>query len=160
ALAALVVLPALLAVLGRRVDALPVRRSKPAEPRTGFWYRLATSVMRRPVSVGLTMLIALTALGTPFLSAHFGLSDDRVLPANGSAPVVADAIRTAFDSQAQSALEVVAPSASPSQVGDYAAALSRVDGVVRVDAATGSYVGGNQVAAPTADNQQFANPKG
>lgn len=160
ALAALTVLPALLAVLGRRVDALAVRRSKPAAPQTGLWYRLASGVMRRPVSVGLTLLIALTALGVPFLSANFGLSDDRVLPANASAHVVADAIRNDFDSQAQSALEVVAPAANPTQVGDYAAALSRVSGVVRVDAATGSYVAGRQVAAPSAASGQFVDPKG
>lgn len=160
ALAALFVLPALLAVLGKRVDALPVRRGKPTAPQTGFWYRLANGVMHRPVSVGLVVLIGLTALGTPFVSAHFGLSDDRVLPRNASAHVVADAIRNDFDTQAQSALEIVAPSATPSQVGDYAVALSKVPGVVRVDAATGSYVSGHQVAGPTADSRRFVDPHG
>ncbi|MFD4510841.1 hypothetical protein, partial [Streptomyces sp. NPDC058457] len=55
--AALTVLPALLAVLGPRVEALSVRwllrRPPPALPRDevahGFWYRLAHSIMRRPV---------------------------------------------------------------------------------------------------------------
>ncbi|MFD4511443.1 MMPL family transporter, partial [Streptomyces sp. NPDC058457] len=55
--AALTVLPALLAVLGPRVEALSVRRllrrPPPALPQDevahGFWYRLAHSIMRRPV---------------------------------------------------------------------------------------------------------------
>ena len=49
-LAALTVLPALLALLGRRVDALRIgRRSAPPAADGGAWYRLARSVMRRPV---------------------------------------------------------------------------------------------------------------
>jgi RND superfamily putative drug exporter len=163
-LAAMIVLPALLAVLGTRVDKLAIWKAKPVVPETGFWYRLATGVMRRPVAVGLTVLVALLALGAPFLSVHFGLSDDRVLPPSAAAHVTADTIRKDFDSQAQGALEVVAPTATPSQVqtqvGDYATALSRVPGVVRVDAASGSYVKGQQVAPPSPQSRQFVDPNG
>ena len=52
-LAALTVMPALLAVLGPRVNALRVRRAAARPPRpeqSGAWYRLARSVMRRPPS--------------------------------------------------------------------------------------------------------------
>ena len=163
-LAAMIVLPALLAMLGTRVDKLAIWKAKPVVPETGFWYRLANGVMRRPVSVGLTVLVALVALGTPFLSVHFGLSDDRVLPPSAAAHVTADAIRKDFDSQAQSALDVVAPTATPTQVqtqvGAYAAALSQVSGVVRVDAASGSYVNGHLVAPPTPENRQYVDPNG
>ena len=71
-LAALIVLPALLAVLGHRVNALRIRRSVPppeaarsAEPpdeSSGAWYRLARSVMRRPVVYVTVITIALLAL--------------------------------------------------------------------------------------------------
>jgi RND superfamily putative drug exporter len=159
-LGALVVLPALLAMLGTRVDKLAIWKAKPVVPQTGTWYRLANSVMRRPVTVGATVLVALIALGAPFMSVHFGLSDDRVLPPSAAAHVTADVIRSDFDSQAQSALDVVAPTGDASAVGSYATALSQIPGVVRVDAATGSDANGRQVSAATPESQQFLNPKG
>ena len=62
--------------------------------------------------------------------------------------------------QAQSAIEVVAPAGDATDVGPYAATLSRIPGVVRVDAATGSYAKGQQVSAPTPESQQYLAPKG
>src|ERR671916_2738438 len=61
AIGALVVLPALLAVLGRRVNRFPLpvfrrRATTVREPGTGFWHRIATSVMRRPVPVALAVV--------------------------------------------------------------------------------------------------------
>src|ERR671913_478827 len=64
AIGALVVLPALLAVLGRPVDRFPLpllrRRAAAAaartQPGTGFWHRIATAVMRRPVPVALAVV--------------------------------------------------------------------------------------------------------
>src|ERR1700722_556589 len=64
-LAALVVLPALLAVLGHRVNALRIRRSvqRPARDETsGAWYRLARSVMRRPLVYLTVIIVVLLAL--------------------------------------------------------------------------------------------------
>src|SRR5271154_3253620 len=69
-LAALIVLPALLAVLGHRVNALRIRRSVEKPPRdesSGAWYRLARSVMRRPLVYVTGVTIALLALGAPVL---------------------------------------------------------------------------------------------
>ena len=90
AVGALVVLPALLAVLGRRVDRLrlPIgrRRATAREPGTGFWHRIATWVMRRPVPIALAVVAFLVLLGTPFLGVRFGLPDDRVLPAERRGP--------------------------------------------------------------------------
>src|SRR5207244_2250090 len=70
---ALLVLPALLGLLGPRVNALspgPLRRrvavaARPAE--RGFWWRLAQAVMRRPLLVALATGGVLVALGVPFL---------------------------------------------------------------------------------------------
>ena len=64
-LAALTVLPALLAVLGPRVNALRVRRAaaRPARgEQSGAWYRLASSVMRRPAVYAVVIVVALLAL--------------------------------------------------------------------------------------------------
>src|SRR5512132_1456355 len=55
---ALVVLPALLAVLGRRVDRfrLPIGRRRDRDPGTGFWHQVATWVMRRPVPIAVAVV--------------------------------------------------------------------------------------------------------
>ena len=160
--AALVLLPAMLTLLGRRVDAwdlrVLVRRvlRRPAPPvkpvEQGFWYRFATRVMRRALPVGLLVTAALLALGLPFLHASFGYPDDRVLPHSASSHQVGDDLRTQFSANAASIL-VVAPdtSAQPAAVSSYAAQLSTVSGVTSVSAPTGTYVGGDTVAPGEAD---------
>jgi putative drug exporter of the RND superfamily len=160
AIGALVVLPALLAVLGRRVDRLrlPIGRRRAAavatrEPGAGLWHRIATSVMRRPVPIALAVVAFLVLLGTPFLGVRFGLPDDRVLPAGAEGRQVAEAVRANFAADETSALSVVAPgigdpAAHLADIDGYAAALSRLDGVDRVDALTGSYAAGQRLQGP------------
>src|SRR5204862_1241039 len=98
AVAATVVLPAVLTVLGPRVNAGRIRRQ--SRGLTGaespFWRRVATRVWRRPVLIGLPVVALLLALGVPFLRVHFGTPDDRVLPTSAPARQVGDALRTNF----------------------------------------------------------------
>ncbi|HVD03123.1 MAG TPA: MMPL family transporter [Candidatus Dormibacteraeota bacterium] len=70
---ALTALPALLALLGRRVNSLSVRRSlhrasRPADHHSSFWGWVAGRVMRHPVAIALPTALVLLAAGTPFLS--------------------------------------------------------------------------------------------
>jgi RND superfamily putative drug exporter len=162
AVGAVVVLPALLAVLGPRVNkwALFHRAATPPVGE-GVWHRLATTVMRRPVPIATGAIAALLILGAPFLGIKFGLPDDRVLPPGDGVRAVQDTLRDEFSSRESATLEVVAhdptaaaPESQPA-VGAYAAALSRLDGVARVDAATGSYAGGTQVAPPSPASARF-----
>ena len=78
----LVVLPAVLALLGRRVDALAPRRwqRSAADSGGGAWYRFSRFVMRRAGIVAAVSAIALIAFGLPFLRVHFTAADSRVLP--------------------------------------------------------------------------------
>jgi len=150
---AVVCLPALLAVLGRRVDSLRLWRREPKPVGEGIWHRVATFVMRRPVPIAITVIVVLLALGIPFLRIQFGLPDDRVLPPDISSRQVQDDIRTRFSSDEGGALQVVAtrvtdPAARAAEVERYATTLSRLPGAARVDAATGSYIEGQKVAEP------------
>src|SRR3954468_8083473 len=105
-LAALTLLPALLGMLGPRVDALSVRplfrrlfRLPPRDVTSesqGFWYRLAHSVMRRPVLYTVVVTGVLVALALPFLRVQFGGIDVRVLPAGTESRVVAAPIDPDF----------------------------------------------------------------
>ncbi|MFG2294487.1 MMPL family transporter [Streptomyces sp. NPDC048603] len=172
ALGSVVVLPALLAVLGHRIDALNVRRlfrrdAKPAATHTdkaGFWHGLATAVMRRPVPFALAVAAVLVALGLPFMRATFGDSDDRVLPASSPAYQGAQVLREQFDNRESSPLNVVLPdidaASASGKVADYAKQLSTVPGITRVDALTGSYSEGAQVAPPGPSSDRFKGDHG
>jgi len=176
ALGALVVLPALLALLGRRIDALrlplrlPLRRRRSrttaqveGERPGGAWHRIALAVMRRPLPIGLAVVALLLVLGAPFLGVRFGLPDDRVLPTSATSRQVADAIRANFAAKSASALAVVATrtgggTLGGGQLGGYALALSRLDGVARVDASSGSYLDGHKVASAGPAARSFSAP--
>src|SRR5260370_29560317 len=93
-LAALTVLPALLAVLGPRVNALRIRRAvrrAPAVEHSGGWYRLASSVMRRPLLYAIPIVVVLLALGSPFLRVTWGGTDATALPAGAAPRLVTEA---------------------------------------------------------------------
>jgi putative drug exporter of the RND superfamily len=78
--AALTLLPAILSLLGDRVDAIRVRRVNDTQEADGPWARLAHWVMRRPVAVFVPTLAVLLALGAPFLHVRFNAPDATILP--------------------------------------------------------------------------------
>jgi RND superfamily putative drug exporter len=138
-LAALTVLPALLAVLGPRVNALRVRRhvQRPVrDEQGGAWYRIARSVMRRPVAYVVVILLVLLALASPFRSIIWGGTDARALPAGAPARVVAEALNRDFPGNPSSPIEVVTrlagPASAPAQqaaLATYVRSLEHVPGV-------------------------------
>ena len=153
AVASVVVLPAMLAALGRRVDSLSVLRRRAADEGTGFWHALATTVMRRPVPIATAVVVVLLLLGSPFLGIRFGLPDDRVLPEGNEARVATEQLRDGFASQEATPVSVVATgigdaSARADEIAAYATALSGLPGVSRVDAATGRYAAGAALPVP------------
>ncbi len=81
-LAALTLLPAILGVLGPRLDALAIRRVTVTSGAEGPWARLARAVMRRPVAVLVPTLGLLLVLGFPFLHVRFNAPDATILPAS------------------------------------------------------------------------------
>jgi len=133
---ALTVLPALLAVLGPRVDAgrMPWRRRRVERgadlvAEHGAWAQVARVVMRRPVVVLVTVVVGLLAIGLPFLRVEWTSVDERVLPEGTESRVVSEALDADYPSQAVSIADVVVSGADPADVEAYAAALGEVDGV-------------------------------
>jgi len=109
-LAALTVLPALLAVLGYRVNALRVRRSvnrSAREETSGAWYRLAHSVMRRPAVYATVIVIGLLALGAPFLRISWGGTDARTLPAASTVRQVSQTLASDFPVNSTAPIEAL-----------------------------------------------------
>ncbi len=141
---AVVVLPAILAALGHRIDKLTLWKRSTAPREGGFWHDMAIRVMRRPVPFATIAILLLLFLGSPFLRMELGLPDDRVLPPSAPSRAVSDVIRAEFTSEEAGALSVVAPdvgdpAARAAEIDAYAAGLARLDGVSRVDALTGTY---------------------
>jgi RND superfamily putative drug exporter len=134
-LAAVTVLPALLAVLGPRVNALRIRRSvhRPArDEESGAWYRLARSVMRRPVVYVTVITIALLALGAPFLRISWGGTDARTLPAASTIRQVQQTLDADFPVNSTAPIEslLTGPAAtSQAQLGAYLRHVEAIPGV-------------------------------
>lgn len=162
AIAAIVVTPAAIVLLGPRLDSLDVRRftrrllrrpepvRRPVEQM--FWYRSTKFVMRRAMPIGLAGVALLLLLGAPFLGVKWGFPDDRVLPRSASAHEVGNQLRNDFADDSDAAVTVVVPDADGLTSGDlesYAADLSRVPDVLSVSAPTGTFVAGNKVGPPS-----------
>ncbi len=78
--AALTLLPAILAMLGTRIDRLAIRRVEVDPHSDGRWAQLARWVMRRPIQVLVPSVLLLIALGLPFLHVRFNAPDATILP--------------------------------------------------------------------------------
>ena len=142
-LAALTVLPALLAVLGPRVNSLRIRRSvqRPAAAESsGGWYRLAHSVMRRPVLYAVPIAGVLLGLGSPFLHVVWGGVDATALPASAAPRIVTDALNTDFPGNPTAPIETIvqfhgAIASSPARAAGLTAYVSRLDHLPGITAA-------------------------
>ncbi|TDC77967.1 MMPL family transporter, partial [Micromonospora sp. KC606] len=147
-LAALTVLPALLAVLGPRIDAvrvpLPWRRGTGAGERAeaadgGAWARIARSVMRRPARYLIGVAVLLAVLATPFLRISFGGVDERVLPADAAPRVVAERIADDFSGGTVAPIDVLVSGLSAEAARPFTDRVAAVPGVtgVQVTASAG-----------------------
>jgi trehalose monomycolate/heme transporter len=155
-LAALTLLPALLGSLGHRVEALSVRRLlrrrsrrtvavAPAAAEQGAWYRIAHSVMRRPVLYAVAIVALLVALGLPFRHVTFGGIDARALPAGNQARQVSEAVERDFPPNATHPIDAIVtlpgPVAEPAQqaaLGSYVRAVRQVPGVTGAEVTAGA----------------------
>ena len=81
-LAALTLLPALLGLLGERINGLSIikYRTGPVGGGEGFWHRLALAVMARPWRFFLPTLALMLLLGSPFLNVRLSSPDASILP--------------------------------------------------------------------------------
>ena len=119
---ALTFLPALLAVLGPRIQAGRVLRA--ATPKRSFARALAVAVMKRPVPVLVATLALLALLGAPFGRLRLASTDVRVLPHELEARRGYDELRAAFPSEAATrVVAVVTFPTAPALTRDRIAAL-------------------------------------
>ena len=139
-LAALTLLPAVLLLIGSRLDRFTVRRVAVGTNVNGPWARLARWVMRRPVAVLIPTLAVLLVLGSPFLHVRFNAPDASILPPNVPSRAAFDRLTKEFGegefAPLTLAVRTVGEATSPDNLGrlyDYSRRLAADPRVVRVE---------------------------
>jgi uncharacterized membrane protein YdfJ with MMPL/SSD domain len=136
---ALTVLPALLAVLGPRINALRIplpgrnrRTGRAGDPGQQVWAALAQAVMRRPVQYLAAVVAVLAILAIPFGHAHFGGLDERILPPGSQPRMVTARIQTEFPGGTTDPIQVVLRGATPLQAQHMATRIQAQRGITGV----------------------------
>jgi RND superfamily putative drug exporter len=148
-LSASLFLPVLLHLLGPRINAgrirLRRRSAGPGREEDSRWYRIAQSVMRRPVVVLVAVTVPLVLLALPALGMKTYTPDARILPAASSVRTGYQDIEAAFGTGAPSPMQTVVTSTSPvgtARTDTALLALQRrlaaLPGVASVQSATGA----------------------
>ena len=135
ALISLTVLPAVLTLLGTRVNAgAPKFLQRRAEADTevdenGFWYRLSRFVMRRPLPIATLSALLLIVMGLPFFAIKFNTVDPTVLPESASARQAYDTVSERFPPYHETPIWVAVDGGGPKAAAAIAAEVKRVPGV-------------------------------
>ncbi|HET9199338.1 MAG TPA: MMPL family transporter [Solirubrobacterales bacterium] len=138
ALISLTVLPAVLTLLGTRVNAgapkfLQRRAEADARPdEHGFWYRLSRFVMRRPAPVATLSALFLIVLGLPFFGIKFNTVDPTVLPESATARQAYDTVSQQFPPYHETPIWIDVEGGGPRAATEVAAAVREVPGVAEV----------------------------
>ena len=171
----LTMLPALLAILGPRVNrfTLPVAGRRGVTGR-GLWHSIATWVMRRPVVILVPTIGALLLMGTPFLHLRLANGGVDALPPGLEARQGYDDLLKSFPGQDQTSFDVVIEytDGNPLTAGriadqyDLARSIGKLPGVLRVDSIYSAVKGaalsdyqrlyaGGAASLPTKDQSAF-----
>ena len=129
-------LPALMMLLGHRVDKFVIRKSAITPKSDGRWAHTARFVMRRPVSIVLLSLLILAAIAAPIKNIAFSQVDARVLPKTDKAAIAYEVMATRFPGQESSPIEILIPggakSVSETALNKYLSDIQNTDGIVRI----------------------------
>ena len=130
-LGAAVAVPAMLNLLGDRVNRLRLIRRDLTPKDTGIWEKIARFTMRRPLPVLFVGLLFLASLFSLSTSVVFGQSDDRVLPADSPARIASDLLRERFEGRESSPIEILVKG-SDEEISDFVDLVAEQDNIVRV----------------------------
>lgn len=137
-LAALVFLPALMAVVGHRIDRLRLplpRRTVTGTVRenSGAWWRLARTVMRGPAVSLVVVGGALLVFGSGLGSTELGSTDQRYLPADSGSRIAMESLEEDFPAGGLGMLDVaVLGDVGEQSLEEYTERLEGLEGVSRV----------------------------
>ncbi len=114
--AALTLLPAVLAILGPRINSLRVHHpATDEEIKKGLWARWAADIAKRPVIAGIAALAILIPLTIPLLSLSLGQQDTAALSTSTTARRAYDLISKYFGPGVNGPLLIAIKLGSPAQ---------------------------------------------
>ncbi len=131
---ALIPLPALLAILGKRVDKGVTRKGGLTPKEDGRWAKTARLVMARPIPVVIASLAILIVMALPIANIAFAQVDSRVLPESNRAAVSSAVLNDRFASFEGSPIEVILPDGAGREdsLNSFLTTAKTVDGITRV----------------------------
>ncbi len=131
---ALIPLPALLVMLGEKVNKGRVRRGALIQREDGRWAQVARFVMRKPITVVAGSLAILFLFISPIGNAKFGQVDTDQLPATDRAYISSQFIAEQFPGEEGNPIEIIFPNGSSqtAEISDFTTRLSSIDGIARV----------------------------
>lgn len=151
--AALIPLPALLAILGHKIDKGVIRKAGIVPSEDGRWARTARTVMKRPVPVVIGSLLVLGILAAPITNIAFASVDARVLPKSDPAAVASTVIEQRFTGLEGTPIEVVIPNGKGKEI-EINNFLARVQGVYGISRVGQIEYFGNDVRVQVISSQQ------
>jgi RND superfamily putative drug exporter len=128
-LAALTLLPAVLAALGDRVDKLALPWVHAGEHRSPLFARWAETLWRKPLLFGVAATAILVLLALPVFGLRTGMPSIKVVPETDGSRIGYTRMQEAFGPGMPGTLQVVAPAAD---AGAVVSALENDDGIVSV----------------------------
>ncbi|MFE3195477.1 MMPL family transporter [Nocardia sp. NPDC059240] len=134
ALTAVTILPAMLAILGRRVDALGIKRFRRADAardvENSFWGRSTSWVMRHPRAITAVLILGLLVLIVPVRNIAFGGFSEKYLPPDNAIRVAQQQIDANFPYRKSDPIELIIVSKDSTQVGPLIAQASQAPGIL------------------------------
>jgi RND superfamily putative drug exporter len=133
-LGALIPLPAILALLGTKINKGVVRKNAIVQKEDGRWARVARFVMRRPVSVVTASLAILFVMIAPITNIKFSQVDSGVLPKNDRAYIASQFIADEFPGQESNPIEIVFPNGASQteEINSFMTRVAATPGIIRV----------------------------
>ena len=133
-LGALIPLPAILAMMGSRINKGVIRKSAIVQKEDGRWARVARFVMRRPVSVVTASLAILFIMIAPITNIKFSQVDSGVLPKTDRAYIASQFIADEFPGQESNPIEIVFPkgASQTEEINSFMTKVAATPGIIRV----------------------------
>ena len=132
---AVIGLPPILALLGKRIDKGVIRKSSITPKEEGRWAQTARFVMKRPAAVVILSLVVLGILTSPIQNIRFAQGDSRMLPASNPAAIATALQADRFAGQTAAPIEIIVIDGATKtpEIANYAREIANVSGVVAVD---------------------------